>query len=97
MPHGLVLTSGGKRIAYSGDTGWFPELPSRVAGSDVFICECTYHSHQFDFHLNHELLVEHKHEFDCGRVVLTHLGAEMADLRGKAAFDTADDGTRIKL
>lgn len=97
LPHGLVLHSGAQRIAYSGDTGWFPELPRRVAGADLFVCECTYHSYNFDYHLSHDSLVEHKHEFDCGRMVLTHLGAEMADRRGKAAFETADDGTRIKL
>jgi ribonuclease BN (tRNA processing enzyme) len=96
-PHGLVLRDGQTSIAYSGDTGWFDELPRRVGESDLFICECTYHDFDFDFHLNHRQLVEHKHEFQCGRVVLTHLGSEMADRRGRAVFETADDGTVIRL
>jgi ribonuclease BN (tRNA processing enzyme) len=96
-PHGLRIESGGHRIAYSGDTGWFDELPRQVAESDLFICECTYHSFDFEFHLNHAQLVEHRALFDCGRIVLTHLGAEMLDWRGSAAFDTADDGLTLSL
>ena len=96
-PHGVVLRDGQASIAYSGDTGWFDELPRRVGEADLFICECTYHDFDFDFHLNHQQLVEHKHEFQCGRVVLTHLGSEMSDRRGRAAFETADDGTKIRI
>ena len=97
QPHGLILKAGPKRIAYSGDTGWFDALPRHVGNADLFICECTYHDHDFGYHLNHEGLVQHKHEFDCHRIVLTHLGAEMTGRRGQAAFDTADDGTIIPL
>lgn len=96
-PHGYRISAGGPTVVYSGDTGWFDALPQRAAGADLFICECTYESSDLDFHLNHELLVERKHEFDCNRIVLTHLGREMADQRGNAAFDTADDGEVIKL
>lgn len=96
-PHGLVVDTGREKVAFSGDTGWFPDLPRRVGEADLFICECTYHSTQFDFHLNHELLVEHQGEFECGRIVLTHLGREMSDRRGQAAFETADDGSVFKL
>ena len=51
----------------------------------------------FEFHLNHEALVAHEPEFDCGRMVLTHLGAEMSERRGKCDFETADDGLRIEV
>jgi ribonuclease BN (tRNA processing enzyme) len=99
VPHGLVIETGAQRIAYSGDTGWFDGLPGHVAGSHLFVTECTYRTTQnnFDFHLSHEQLVEKKHLFDCGRIVLTHLGAEMAELRGLADFETADDGMRLQL
>jgi ribonuclease BN (tRNA processing enzyme) len=96
-PHGMVIRSDGVRVAYSGDTGWFDELPRQVAGSDLFICECTYASFDFAYHLNHDLLAARKDEFDCGRVVLTHLGKEMTDRRGQCAFETADDGTVLKV
>ncbi|MFQ5418393.1 MAG: MBL fold metallo-hydrolase [Myxococcota bacterium] len=96
-PHGLLMTAGVQRIAYSGDTGWFDELPSLVAGSDLFLTECTNYTDSFEYHLSHEVLVERKSSFDCGRIVLTHLGREMADRRGQCAFETADDGLTIKI
>jgi len=96
-PHGFRVDTGGHTISYSGDTGWFDKLPHAVEGSDLFICECTNHTRRFDFHLTHEELVEHRDEFDCGRIVLTHLGEEMTDRRGQCAFDTADDGLTLKL
>ncbi len=97
FPHGLVIDTGARRVAYSGDTGWFDTLPREVGDADLFICECTYHDYDFAFHINHETLVERKHEFECGRIVLTHLGAEMTGRRGNAAFETADDGLSLKI
>ena len=97
VPHGLIVETGGERIAYSGDTGWFDGLPARVAGAHLFISECTYHPQGFEYHLNHELLVENRHRFDCGRIVLTHLGAQMTDRRGRCDFETADDGLKIRV
>jgi ribonuclease BN (tRNA processing enzyme) len=96
-PHGLLIDTDDVRIAYSGDTGWFDGLPRQVAGYDVFICECTYHRSGFDYHLSHEQLVKHRDSFDCGRIILTHLGQEMADRRGKSEFETADDGLTIRI
>lgn len=96
-PHGVVLRDGAHAVAYSGDTGWFPELPQHVGEADLFISECTYHDTEFDFHLSHELLVEHRDDFRCGRIVLTHFGSQMSERRGRAAFDTADDGMVVKL
>jgi ribonuclease BN (tRNA processing enzyme) len=96
-PHGMVVTLGKQRIGYSGDTGWFDDLPRRVGGVDLFVCECTYLAPGFEFHLNHQSLVAHKPEFDCGRMVLTHLGSEMSARRGQCDFETADDGLTISL
>jgi len=94
-PQGFVLESGNRRVAYTGDTGWFKTLPDEVAGSDLFVCECTFRRREFEYHLNYETLLEQRDRFDCGRTVLTHLGAEMADLRGRCEFETADDGLVI--
>ncbi len=96
-PHGMVLRAGSQRIGYSGDTGWFDELPRKVGNVDLFVCECTYHDTGFDFHLNLQTLSEHKPEFDCGRMLLSHLGSEMSARRGKCDFETADDGLLVRL
>jgi ribonuclease BN (tRNA processing enzyme) len=96
-PQGYRVEMGGETIGYSGDTGWFEELPRLSAGADLFICECTLHHQVLDFHLNLDTIEAHAQDFDCGRIILTHLGAEMAALRGQTAIDTADDGLIIKL
>lgn len=96
-PHGYAIDLGRQRIAYSGDTGWFDELPAQVAGTDLFICECTQQHKGLDFHLSLEEISEHHSKFDCGNVILTHLGAEMLEQRGNCEFDTADDGLLLKL
>ena len=96
-PHGIVVDAGGTKIAYSGDTGWFEELPSHVAGVDLFITECTQYNGDFPLHLTHLQLEEHKSAFDCGRIILTHLGPEMSERRGTCSFETADDGLIIRV
>lgn len=96
-PQGYRVCLGREQIAYSGDTGWFEGLPREVAGSDLFICECTLHDATLDFHLSLEQLREHRDDLDCGRLVLTHLGADMSDRRGQIEIETADDGLAIKV
>ncbi len=96
-PHGFRVETGRGSVVYSGDTGWFEELPARVAGADLFVCECTFVRSPLDFHLSYELLAPRRGAFDCGRMVLTHLGAEMAARRGTLALETADDGLVVKI
>jgi len=96
-PHGIIVERDSQRIAYSGDTGWFDALPGIVAGADLFISECTNHVQSFEYHLSHEILVEHMSQFDCGRIVLTHLGSQMSQRRGLCEFETADDGLTIQI
>jgi hypothetical protein len=96
-PHGLAVRFGPQRLVYSGDTGFFPDLPDRVGDADLFVCECTYLDNDFEYHISHKNLVARKHEFRCQRIILTHLGQEMLAHRGNAAFGTADDGLRVRL
>lgn len=96
-PQGYRVRLGREQIAYSGDTGWFDDLPKQISGSDLFICECTMHDTQLDFHLNLQQLREHRDDLDCGRLILTHLGHEMAEQRGQIEIETADDGLAVKL
>ena len=96
-PHGYRVRLGREQIAYSGDTGWFDGLPGHVAESDLFICECTLHRAELDFHLSLEEMREHRDDLDCGRLILTHLGEEMSRERGQIEIETADDGMAVKL
>ncbi len=96
-PHGLSIDVGGRRLAYSGDTGWFDGLPDEIAGSDLFICECTLCAPVFEYHLDLNTLLERRDRFDCERLILTHLGAEMNEKRGQLEMESADDGTELDL
>jgi ribonuclease BN (tRNA processing enzyme) len=96
-PHGFVVSANRRRIAYTGDTGWFDALPGHVQDADLFICECTQLERVYPLHLSYADLLEHKGAFKCGRMILTHLGFEMSARRGACAFETADDGLRIPL
>jgi ribonuclease BN (tRNA processing enzyme) len=96
-PHGYRIDLGDRAVVYSGDTGWFDDLPRLAAGADLFICECTLHDEQLEFHLSLDELTLHRDEFDVGGLLLTHLGSKMAELRGQCELDTADDGLIVKL
>jgi len=96
-PQGYRIRLGQEQIAYSGDTGWFDGLPRQIAGSHLFICECTLHDTRLDFHLSLPELRAHRDDLDCGRLILTHLGHEMAQQRGQIEIETADDGLVVKL
>ena len=96
-PHGVIVEGGGIRVAYSGDTGWFESLPDLVNGSDLFLCECTQDRKGFEYHLSLDELSDRRSEFDCGRIVLTHLGAAMRARPEHRGFDTADDDLVLEL
>jgi ribonuclease BN (tRNA processing enzyme) len=86
----------GKTIAFSGDTGWTDELPGFTAGADLFMCECTYfESSQLDFHINYPLLVEQRHRFNVGRMILTHIGREVLARDGEIEMEMAADGMKL--
>ena len=96
-PHGIKMQFGDRRLVYSGDTGWFDELPEHTQGADLFVCECTYCTPGFEMHLSLEQLEERERELGAERTVLTHLGGEMSKARGTVRYETADDGLRLKL
>lgn len=97
QPHGLVVRAGPRTIIYTGDTGWFDELPDRTRGADLLISECTFFDFTFDYHLTYEKLLPRMGEFRCGRIVLTHLGRGMAERRGRLELETADDGMVVRV
>lgn len=96
-PHGFALALGDRRVVFSGDTGWFDGLPAHARGADLFVCECTFEARGWAYHLSLEELREHRADFDCHRMVLTHLGSAMSARRGDCGFETADDGICIRL
>ena len=53
-----------------------------AAGADLFICECNSYDRPIPNHLNYREILARRHLFDCRRMLLTHLGADMLDRRG---------------
>jgi ribonuclease BN (tRNA processing enzyme) len=96
-PHGLVVEAGTTRVVYTGDTGWFEGLAGEVEGASLLVSECTFFERDFEYHMNYRTLRDRMDELDCGRIIITHLGAEMAHRRGALEIETADDGLTVPL
>ncbi len=96
-PHGLRVRIGDTVIAYSGDAAWSDALPALAKGADLFICEATHFSREDPAHLSYRTLRAHRDELDCGRIVLTHLGAEALAHLGEIEWEHAADGTALTV
>ena len=98
-PHGLKIEYAGKIIAYSGDTEWTDTLPELASGADLFVCECNFFDTKAPGHLDYETLMQHRSEFECERIVITHMGDEMLARvsGGEIGLDAASDGAVISV
>jgi len=94
---GFVVTVGGRRILYSGDSGWTEELVARSQGTDLFICECSYFGTRQDFHLEYPRIAENRHRFGTKRLILSHLGDEVLARRDQIDVELASDGLRLDI
>ena len=92
------INVGGKAIAFSGDTGWTEELIPLSAGSDLFLCECTYFDQpSLDFHISYKHFITQLNRFSTRHLVLTHIGREVLDREREVTLEMANDGTAIEL
>ncbi len=94
----LRIESGGKLLAYTGDTEWTPALIKAGQGADLLISEAYHYDRKVPFHLDYRTLCEKLPLIAAKRVLLTHMSGEMlrhvAEIRGHEA---ADDGLEIEL
>ena len=94
---GCEIIAGGRKIVYSGDSGWTEELPARAKNADLFLCECTFFESRTDTHLDYPRIIENIGRFGAKRILLTHLGQEVLDRRGEVSIEMASDGLVIEL
>jgi len=94
---GCEIITCGRKIVYSGDSGWTEELPARTQDTDLFLCECTFFESRTDTHLDYPRIVENRSRFSAKRILLTHLGQEVLDRRGEIGLEMAYDGLVIEL
>lgn len=96
-PHGLRVRIDGKLIAYSGDARWSDELVRVAKGADLFICESTHYARSDAAHLSYRELIANRAKLDCGRIILTHLGADAQANLDKIELERAEDGMLVTL
>ena len=96
----LRLSAPGGVLAFSGDTGWQESLVPFVEGADLFVCECSDVVAGYPAHLSLEVHRRERLRWRVGRLVLTHLGADMRE-RAEAVraegFLVAEDGDVYSL
>lgn len=97
MNYGYRVRFRGRELAYSGDTGWFPDLAEQVRGAHLFLCECTHASKRSDKHLSLSELRQNRKGLEVGTLLLTHLGPELARRRQIRGFKLARDGMTIRV
>ncbi len=93
----LKLQVDGRKILYSGDTGWTEELVRHAAGTDLFLCECCFYETRVSFHLDYPRILENRERFGTKRLVLTHLGREVLDRPKDLEIELATDGLTIPV
>jgi ribonuclease BN (tRNA processing enzyme) len=99
-PTALRVSSGGKTIAYSGDSGWTETLHEVAAGADLFICGVWSFEMLDPQFLDYATLRQHRAELTCKRLILTHLGPSALDHLAQLSEDhveVAEDGWAVEL
>ena len=96
-PHGLRVKIDGKLIAYSGDARFSDELVAVAKGADLFICESTNFERSDPAHLSYKELIANRAKLDCGRIILTHLGADAQSHAAEMELEVANDGLLLTL
>jgi hypothetical protein len=94
---GCEIIAGGRKIVYSGDSGWTEELPAHTRDADLFLCECTFFESSNDTHLDYPRIMENRGRFGAKRILLTHLGQEVLNRRDEVDLELAGDGLVIEL
>jgi ribonuclease BN (tRNA processing enzyme) len=100
-PHGLRVRVDGKLIAYSGDASWSNELIAVASGADLFICEATNFATADEadnpVHVSYQTIMANRARLDCGRIVLTHLGAKSLARLNDMELQYATDGLELTV
>jgi ribonuclease BN (tRNA processing enzyme) len=93
----LRLETGGRAIAYSGDTEWTDVLCEAAAKADLFICEAYYADKKMKYHLDFETLRSNIGKLSCRRLVTTHMSSDMLARELGEGIEPAEDGMTIDL
>jgi ribonuclease BN (tRNA processing enzyme) len=93
----LRVECGGKVIAFSGDTGWTDALLQVSAAADLFICEAAFYDKDIKGHLSYQTLIRRRSDFDCKRMILTHMGPDVLARLDDLEIEAASDGYQVTI
>jgi ribonuclease BN (tRNA processing enzyme) len=96
-PLACSVSLSGVTFSYSGDTQWTPALIDAARGADLFAVEAYTFQRQIRYHLNYRTVREHLTELRAGRIVLTHMSADMLANVAAADLPAAYDGMVIDI
>jgi ribonuclease BN (tRNA processing enzyme) len=74
--YAIRLEHGGRTLTYSGDSGPCEDLIRLARGTDLFLCEASFHEGRDDapeVHMNGREAAEHAEKAEVERLVLTHI------------------------
>jgi ribonuclease BN (tRNA processing enzyme) len=95
--YSLRVEVGGKVIACSGDTEWTEALADAARGADMLIAEAYSYEKKVPFHLDYRTLVEKSAGLGIGRIVITHMSADMLLKTALVECEVADDGKMFEI
>lgn len=95
--YGCEIEVEGRKIVYSGDSGWTEDLVTHTQNADLFICECTFFETRMDTHMDYPMIAANLERFGAKRIVLTHLGEEVLERQSDIDIETARDGLVVTL
>jgi len=95
--YGLRVETGGRVLAFSGDTEWTDALIDLSSGADLFVCECSGYESAPPHHLDYLTLEQHRPALTCRRLLLTHMGEEMLARASALGVDAARDGLVLNV
>jgi ribonuclease BN (tRNA processing enzyme) len=94
---GCEMEIGGRKIVYTGDSGWTEELIAHTQNADLFICECSYFETRIATHLDYPKIAENLSRFGAKKIILTHLGEEVLQHQQEVQIEMACDGLTVLL
>jgi ribonuclease BN (tRNA processing enzyme) len=94
---GFELLVEGRKIVYTGDSGWTEDFVSRTQGADLFLCECTFFETRLNTHIDYPRIIENLARLQAKRTILTHLGDEVQKRCREIDMELACDGLSIQL
>jgi len=98
--HGVRVTMGGRKVAYSGDTEWTPALGDLAEGADLLVLDCQTWDEPKPGHLTWQTIRDHLPDLRAARILLTHMSDGMLARAGEIDEQTvrcAHDGLVIEV